>query len=560
MQKELKKLKAKWRREIRRLYEEFPNLDEIEKQLVKELCLMSTAAMTEIILGYKNPSHIEEWYSILDNKKYKKIVIAAPRSSAKSTCFSINFPLNEIVRDCNIRILIVSNTLEQAQLFLREIKGRIERDQRYREYAGDLVPRYPEKWTEREIIINRTNLDLKDATISIVGMGGSILTRRADIIICDDILNQENTRTPEQRTKVKSWFYEVLLPVLEPGGRLIFVGTVWHKNDLLSELLEDPSFDFRKKYKSIISDSERKDLWDKWAELMNVDKKEAEKFLEQNKEEMYRGVKVLWEERLPYHLLYLLRKENYVAFQKMYQNEVVTNEFSKFREEWIERAKEMGKNYRLVKRLPPDLEISVITQGVDLAVSQKEDADDTVILTLGKLHDGRLIVLNIERGKFTPAETRALIKEQYQAFKPIQIRVENVAYQEAMRRDLADANLPVRGHRTGKDKYDEILGIESIAVLMENERLILPYDKSDPRTISLIDELCDEMRRYPMGHTGDSLMALWFAWSAMRDIGYSSGFLEYMKEKSEELKKKEQENKMSLEDWYDLFKKQTGLI
>jgi hypothetical protein len=31
--------------------------------------------------------------------------------------------------------------------------------------------------------------------------------------------------------------------------------------------------------------------------------------------------------------------------------------------------------------------------------------------------------------------------------------------------------------------------------------------------------LIDAMRRFPDGHTGDILMALWFAWSEMRDKG-----------------------------------------
>jgi len=511
--------------------------------------------MAEKVLGFKDPKYIIEWYSILDNKKYKKIVIASPRSSAKSTCVSVNFPLNEIVRDCNIRILIVSNTLDQAQLFLREIKGRIERDQKYREYAGDLIPHYPEKWTDREIIIARTNLELKDATISTVGMGGSILTRRADIIICDDVLNPDNTKTPEQRAKVKAWFYEVLMPVLEPGGRLIFIGTMWHPDDLLNELLEDPSYDFRRKYKAIISDSKRRDLWDKWTEILQENKDEAIKFLEENRAAMYEGVEVLWQERLPYEVLYLLRKENRVAFEKMYQNEVISEEGRKFQELWLTKAKEMGVNYRLVRGITR-MELKIITQGVDLAISQKATADDTVDLTLGKLPDDRFIVLNIERGKFTAAETRNLIIEQYQIFKSVQIRVENVAYQESLRRDMADMNLPVKGYRTGGEKFDEFIGIDSIAVLMENERIILPYDKNDPRTINLIDQLCDEMRQFPSGHTGDSLMALWFAFTAMRDLSMGKGFFGYMKERENELKEKKS---MELQDWYELYRKQNEI-
>jgi len=242
--------------------------EELQKEVDREECLRSTALMSEKVLGFKNAPHHKEWYDILDNNDYKKIVIAAPRSHAKSTCLSVNYPLQEIARNRNIRILIVSNALDQAQMFLREIKARITQDDNYKVYAGELMARYPEKWTDREIIVARDDLTLKDPTVSVVGMGGTILARRADIIICDDVLNQENTRTPEQRKKVKQWFYEVLLPVLEPGGRLIYIGTVWHPEDLLNELLKDPSFDFRKRYKAIISDSKRRDLWDTWVEVL----------------------------------------------------------------------------------------------------------------------------------------------------------------------------------------------------------------------------------------------------------------------------------------------------
>jgi hypothetical protein len=445
-------------------------------------------------------------------------VVAAPRGHSKSTCLSINFPLQEIVRNCNIRILIVSNALEQSTMFLREIKGRIERDEKYREYAGDLINKYPEKWTDREIIIARTDNDLKDATISTVGTGGSILSRRADLIICDDILNPDNTRTEEQRNKTAQWFFEVLLPVLDPNGRLIFMGTVWHGDDLLSKALTDPSYDFRKKYKAIVSESKHKEMWDEWVKLRYEDKREeANAYIKEHEKEMYEGVEVLWKDRIGYDKLYLLRKENSIAFEKSYQNEIVSSEDSKFKEEWLRNAKELGKNYRLVKTRPDG--IIAVTQGVDLAISEKTTADDTVDLTLGKLPDKKFIILNIERGKLSPASTRNLIIEQHKNFKPSQIRVESVAYQQSMVKDMQELNLPVSGYKTGSEKFDEYIGIDTLAVLMENGRLILPYDKSDPHTISLIDQLCDEMRKFPDGHTGDSLMACWFAYTAMRDIG-----------------------------------------
>jgi len=424
--------------------------------------------MTEEVLKFKNPPHIKEWYDILDNKRHKKIVIAAPRNHAKSTAVSVNYPLNEIVRDCNIRILIVSNTLDQAELFLREIKGRIERDNNYREYAGDLVPKYPEKWTDREIIIARTNLELKDATISTVGMGGSVLTRRADLIICDDILSPENTRTAEQRKKVKDWFYQVLMPVLDPHGRLIFIGTIWHSDDLLAELLKDPSYDFRRRYQAIISDSDRLDLWEDWVEKLYKDKDEADLFFKKHRDEMYKGVKVLWKERFPYEKLFLLRRENRIAFEKMYQNRVLSEETQEVRQEWI----------RYYDEMPTEVEIFDKGTGVDLAISKKETADYTAMVS------GKLMIMNGKPKIFVlpyPVNERLTFHETIEKARSISkavgdgdlttLWVEDIAYQKAAVQEMVRAGLPAKSIKVGTDKRARL---RTVAIYIQNGTVVFP--------------------------------------------------------------------------------------
>jgi hypothetical protein len=137
---------------------------------------------TEKVLLFDNADHQREWYEVLGNDALKKIALAAPRGHSTTTAFSVNYPLWEIARNHNIRILMVSNTESQSQGFLREIMGRIERDEEYRLFAGDLKLDKPDKWTEREIIVARDHLSLQDPTITTVGMGGTILSKRADII------------------------------------------------------------------------------------------------------------------------------------------------------------------------------------------------------------------------------------------------------------------------------------------------------------------------------------------------------------------------------------------
>lgn len=216
-----------------------------------------------------------------------------------------------------------------------------------------------------------------------------------------------------------------------------------------------------------------------------------------------------------------------VSFYKSYQNEIISAEDAIFKKEWIEEAKRKGANYRLLNKYQQDqwtLGRNVRTQGVDLAISEKETADYTVDLTIAGLKEGKRILLNIVRGHLGPAETRRTIIEQYNSFNPVQVKVESVAYQAALVKDLQDStSVPVKAYNTGGEKFDEFVGINSLATDFENGKWILPYDRSDPRTIQLVDILVDELLSFGPngGHTGDCLMALWFANTALREVEQS---------------------------------------
>lgn len=459
----------------------------------------------------------------------------------------------KIAKDPNVRILLVSNTETQAQSFLREIVARIERDENFIDFAGQLKPAIPDKWTSKEIIVNRTRFDMKDPTISTVGMGGTILSKRANIILCDDILSFENTRTFEQRQKMKDWFDTVLLPVLIPGGRVIVVGTVWQDKDLLQDLLKNAEYDYRKKFKAIIHDPIHPELWEQWYAMRMEGTDEArlraDAFLEENREIMHEGVKLLWERKndvgFTYEMLYLRKRANSVAFEKSYQNNIISREDQKFKEEWLARALERGANYRLIRELSNDArkELKYVTGGIDLAASEKEQADDNAMVQLGQRKiDDMIQLLSLDRGKFSPADWRKTIAERSTSLKPDRIIVETNGYQNALKRDMAEYNLPIVSYATGGEKFDPYIGVESLAILFENDRIILPYDKTDPYTVTMMDMLIDELRMFPVGHTGDSAMALWFAYTALRDLvnpsKNTSGFMGVIKEDLQALKEK----------------------
>lgn len=482
------------------------------------------------LLGFKNNWHQTEWYNTLSDKKNQKIAILAPREHSKSTCHSVVYPLWEVLKNKSIRIIVVSSTASQAEAFLRQTTSIIERNKKLRMWFGDLKPRQPEKWTAREIIVDRADSDSdkieeKDPTISSVGAGGAILSKRADIIVVDDALNKENTRTPEQRKKFKEWFNDVLLPVLVSDGKLIWVSTAFHIKDFSQELLENPLYDFKKTYKAIINEADNQDLWDNYKHLLlNNGKKKANEFYKENKKPMLLGSKVLWPQLRDYKNLYDKRIEvGTRSFNLMYQNDPRNDEDALFKEEWIDNCSDDGLRLHSSFTQSQDIySIKVRTQGVDLAIKEDPGADETVIFTMGKTSYNKFFLMNVTFGHWSPSTQRKNIAQAGNDFSPNLILVESNAYQASLSKDMQEmTSLPIRGFQTTAEKYDEALGINGLAVGIENGQWILPSDPSDPRTKQIFDKLKEAMLDYrPSEHTPDILIAMWLAWTAMRDVGY----------------------------------------
>lgn len=511
------------------------------------------------VMGLKNASFQDEIDLVLSDPAYKRICIAIARDHGKSTHLSVAYPLWEIAKNHNIRILLVSSTATIASGFLSQVLNHIESNDKYREWARFVdiqkyreqgltyedikektlgvvpkkreVQKKDEKWASNAIVIDRDELNVKDATIQAIGLYGSILSKRADIVIVDDLVNQQNSETQEQRDKIKDWVDTTLRPILVPGGRFIYLGNTWHQDDLVAGFLKNPQFDYRKRMPAIVQEADDRELWNQWAniyldESLDVHEKntEGEKYYFEHKTEMDKGVQVLWPERHSYGALYLKRIENSYSFARMYQCDPSQRPDQKIKDTWLQNAVEKGKELSLQSAPREGLVMRDTTGGLDLAISQKKNSDFTVFLTLDQVlygnndfKAGDYIIRNIHRSKYTPTQTKELVEQQYDMIGHTGIRVESVAYQDAMRRDLGDKAIPVRGHHTGGEKNDPDIGVNSLSILLEQGKLILPYNNQDARTIELVSILLNEMRAWPDGHTGDVLMALWFAFLQMRD-------------------------------------------
>ena len=81
---------------------------------------------------------------------------------------------------------------------------------------------------------------------------------------------------------------------------------------------------------------------------------------------------------------------------------------------------------------------------VDLAISQKANADYSAIVTVGVNSSGHWFVLDVEYGRYDPTTTMDAIFSAVRKWNPLSVGIENVAYQSALQHFL-EREMPKRG-------------------------------------------------------------------------------------------------------------------
>jgi len=193
-----------------------------------------------------------------------------PRGHAKTEIISINYVSWLVGNNPNIHITVITKTASLAESILTALMTRFETDRKYKQVFGELKPTIPRKWTGKQIIVNRSKIS-KNPTIKATGLMGSITGGRSDLIICDDIIDEENIRTRLQIEKVSTWFNKVLLPMLYPWGAIIVVGTRWSYNDIYAELLKK----WPHEVKQAIQEN-GESLWPEYWSLEKLEKKRGD--------------------------------------------------------------------------------------------------------------------------------------------------------------------------------------------------------------------------------------------------------------------------------------------
>ena len=419
---------------------------------------------TSEILGLECKWFHKEWLELFEN--YSFISLQAPRSHGKTSIVGA-YIIWRVIRDPDVRILIVTINQDKADEMMTFIQHHLEENQKLIEIFGDQKG-YTGEWTRSTLRVRRagkSGFAHKEPTITVLGITSSMVGGHYDLIILDDITDQKNSRTEHRRRELVRWYNQTLVPMLEPNGKIISIGTRWHENDIHSYLAKDPSF-VSKVYRAITD--------------------------EKNK-------KVLWPERYTYEKLKAIEKSiGSVSFELQYQNNIISSSDSPIKSEWIQNAVE---NYKF-----PISDYQTFI-GVDLA--SKGTESDYFVITVIAIASGCIYVIDGLRTKASLFKQWELIQSYAEKWNPIKIGIEATAQQKLITDQFMELSiLPIIPIKTSIAN-DRMSRVQRLSVLFETNRIFI-----NPN----LDEWINELRLYPRAAHDDTIDSLSFAIQTSQEI------------------------------------------
>jgi predicted phage terminase large subunit-like protein len=170
--------------------------------------------------------------------QHTRALIELPRDHGKSVQVCIRV-LWELGRQPSLRAKIICASEELAEERGRFIRDAIATNPRLHLVFPHLRPDRP--WEPGRFSIVRPGR-LIGPSVASLGIEAASTGARADLLICDDVVDVKALRSRADRERVTATFRENLVNLLEPDGRLWCLFTPWHEADLNAHLKESGAY------------------------------------------------------------------------------------------------------------------------------------------------------------------------------------------------------------------------------------------------------------------------------------------------------------------------------
>jgi len=362
-------------------------------------------------------------------------------------------------------------------------------------------------WSSKSFTVAARTVTLVGSTMLATGRGGQLLSRNADLIVCDDIENKASVAQPKLRQSTKDWFGTDLDSRKEEHTGLVVIGSRQHLDDIYNSNLKDPNF------YNIVNSAHDPDCP-----------------LDPYNEKLHKAC-MLFPALRTYRWLMTKKRgaearNNAKLFEMVYQNNPLGEGMAVFNKKAIMAARNPSRaiglsgipsGFSLVAGLDPS---STGYQAAFLwALRMRKDESITDRRTVIRVQRWMVDLDNSLGGGIQKAND--LMKKWLDLYGCRHWVVEVNAFQQAILDDedlvrwAKQEDVTLTPHRTGINKVDPVYGVGSMNRLYEANLIDLPY--GDEEAVAKVDMYVEQMLAFTEEATShnravksDILMASWF--------------------------------------------------
>lgn len=427
----------------------------------------------------ETPPFHKEILDLISDKDNRRVGVIAPRGHAKSTTVDMTYPLWAGCFEQEEFIVIISDTYTQAAEFINALKDEFENNPKIKWLFGNMKG---DDWQDGEFVLsNGIKYAAKGSGMKIRGIRHR--HTRPTLMIFDDIENDENIKSAEQRQKLYHWFTKAAIPALARGGRAVVIGTILHFDSLVNKVMK------------------QQDIFKSWQTRVFYAITTDEDGTEH----------ALWPEHRSLDKLKSMRDNlndqefvGSIAFAQEYQHKPFSEEDAIVKPDWIKECEP--------SQAPDEYSRQARVLTVDPAASERQTADPTAMIVADLGADGNVYVRAIRNQRTSPSITAETIQNLYETYQPQVVGIEQGALGLVFR-DLL-AGLPVIGLKPDKDKVRRLLAVSRF---FEAGKVFLVRDIQNGQALR------EQLIEFPKGTHDDMVDAIVYAIRMLLVDGLNQG-------------------------------------
>src|SRR3990167_481785 len=342
------------------------------------------------LLGYSflSPATHKPLARHFQNEEERYKMTLWPRETGKTTLGTVSESVFILLNNPEERILFLSDTEQMAEGMLSVTKNQFAINDKMRFVWPEFCPADPKDFgTKLGFSLPNKKSNTLEPSIMAAGRETNLTSRHFSRIFVDDLVNKANSRSKEMCDNIID-FYKSLTFLMSKDCHVYINGTIYSPYDLYCWIMKHQKGDYAIEKKSIIS-NEGVLLWPEGYNHKRIEEKK--------------------------------RKTSKYEFSCQMMNMPVSSEDAIFKIKDVLRIPkaDIPKPY-------------YIFTTVDPAISLKQSADFTAIVTAAVDKDFKLYILDIENKRMDPSYAIDAIIDIHSRFKPMKVGIEDVAYQRSL--------------------------------------------------------------------------------------------------------------------------------